>query len=593
MTCSLVGTAAALLLAAISGASALDLPNGYDPHDFPAKIGCTAIGIDAAGTVEGTAMSGMNADCSSCDNRMAYVTPKTYPNDTIREATQAKGLWDGQEPLNWNKVVGFDAMTFHTGAKEPIPAYGALRTWRIFNLANPGMAIPFQLDVRKMPFSIPVEKKLSHRDFMQYFSDYYAGTEFDLSQGMLAGPWGTPYRLEGGSAVFGQIPRGISIPRTSYSFFGQPKANVKDSVGWFAVDQPMTSVYLPFRADTDWDGVDKSYKRGLLLEFDHKSAFWAFQFVSNWMNMNFKNMSEQVVFPMRQKMQDLVDVELARMDELAANNETKKLEKAQRKLQKHVVDEWWSMGKKLIAMYNDGYYNRLPTKDTEPALGVTFGVPNWYAHMIGFTNDIHPIWVSPAESPINKQSTPPDYVTPKYTIPKASHIVQALQKAKKEVLGRTVSAEPLVLKSVSEASSSAAALGEGLDSATRGDSSSSWTRDILIATVCSVIGVAAGMYVENKRSPWLGDPILNPLAVTEAAGMSTMGYYDNAPKMSRVAMKRVATNDGKYRGGMCRPTWDKVNPDSVNNVNYRQKRHRDRLSRIDGHHGGKWPYRTN
>ncbi|KAF4750561.1 hypothetical protein FOZ63_012305, partial [Perkinsus olseni] len=176
---------------------------------------------------------------------------------------------------------------------------------------------------------------------MQYFSDYYAGTEFDLSQGMLAGPWGTPYRLEGGEAFFGQIPRGISIPRTSYSFFGQPKSNVKDSVGWFAVDQPMTSVYLPFRADTDWKGVDKSYKRGLLLEFDDKSAFWAFQFVSNWLNMNFKNMSEQVVFPMRQKMQDLVDVELAKMDELAANNATKKVEKAQRKLQKHVVDEWW------------------------------------------------------------------------------------------------------------------------------------------------------------------------------------------------------------------------------------------------------------
>ncbi|KAF4696979.1 hypothetical protein FOZ60_013330 [Perkinsus olseni] len=708
MTCSLAGTATALLLA-VSGASALEFPEGYDPHDFPAKIGCTAIGIDAAGTVEGTAMSGMNADCSSCDNRMAYVPPKTYPNDTvrqvftnpgafprmitsgraelyepkfypdfkpfepkgeidqpamttfgywestlplmneaglafgesscgtmmineaegpdsalldigelmkialercatarcavelmgqlvedygfliqpfevrrpavleayddagealtisdslgetwifhvaggaknvtksvwagqkvpagqiavisnnfiigdlpleptddilfnpkIREAAKAKGLWDGEEPFNWNYVVGFDAMTFHSGEKEPIPAYGALRTWRIYNLANPSLAIPFQLDVRKMPFSVPVEKKLSHRDFMQYFSDYYAGTEFDLSQGMLAGPWGqvTPS-------------------------FGQPKSNVKDSVGWFAVDQPMTSVYLPFRADTDWKGVDKSYKRGLLLEFDDKSAFWAFQFVSNWLNMNFKNMSEQVVFPMRQKMQDLVDVELAKMDELAANNATKKVEKAQRKLQKHVVDEWWSMGRKLIAMYNDGYYNRLPTKDTEPALGVTFGVPNWYAHMIGFTNDIHPIWVSPAERPINQQSTPPEYVEPKYTIPKAFNketsewgctdvesialdggdnesmgqcadldIVQALQKTKKEVLKRTVTAEPLVLKSVSGMSSSASATALGEDLVTPG-SGSSWKRDVLIGTLFTVVGVAAGMYVENRRA---------------------------------------------------------------------------------------------
>ncbi|EER13253.1 conserved hypothetical protein [Perkinsus marinus ATCC 50983] len=450
-------------------------------------------------------------------------------NPKIREATKEKGLWNGEEPLSWNYVVGFDAMTFHTGEKEPIPAYGALRTWRIFNLANPSMGIPFQLDVRKMPFSVPVERKLTHRDFMQYFSDYYAGTEFDLSQGMLAGPWGTPYRLEGGKAFFGQIPRGISIPRTSYSFFGQPKANVKDSVGWFAVDQPMTSVYLPFRADTDWKGVDKSYKRGLLLEFDDKSAFWAFQFVSNWLNMNFKNMSEQVVFPMRQKMQDLVDIELAKMDELAAKNASKKVEKAQSALQKYVVDEWWSMGKKLIAMYNDGYYNRLPTKDTEPALGVTFGVPNWYAHMIGFTNDIHPIYVSPAEAPINRQSTPPGYVKPEYKLPKSFNketsqwgcsdveslvldggldnesmgqcadldIVQALQKTKKELLDRRVTAEPVALEMMSSMGTSASATGIDQVAPTNGNS---WGREVVIGVVFAVVGVAVGMLVEKRRA---------------------------------------------------------------------------------------------
>ncbi|KAF4745256.1 hypothetical protein FOZ63_030269, partial [Perkinsus olseni] len=153
-----------------------------------------------------------------------------------------------------------------------------------------------------------------------------------------------------------------------------------------------------------------------------------------------------------------------------------------------------------------------------------------YAHMIGFTNDIHPIWVSPAEGPINQQSTPPGYVEPKYTIPKAFNketsewgcadvesialdggdnesmgqcadldIVQALQKTKKEVLKRTVSAEPLVLKSISGMSSSASATALGEDLVTPG-SGSSWKRDVLIGTLFTVVGVAAGMYVENRRA---------------------------------------------------------------------------------------------
>jgi dipeptidase len=315
-------------------------------------------------------------------------------NINIRETARAASLWSGSDsdPIHFTKTFGLDIVTFQRGRTQlPIPLYTSLRTWRVYDLVAPSLKLAVNVDNAFYPFSVKPDKPVSHRDLFKILGDYYQGSEFDMTEGVLAGPFGNPYRFEGGSAKgFAQFPRAISIPRTSYSILGQSKTN--QSVAWFAVDQPMTSVFVPLLAIVKSEaGIHESYQRGHLLEFDRKSAFWAFDFVSNWMTMNWRNSSQEEVFPLQQQLQDELDASL--MEILQSDGAD--LSNWQKDVQEKVVTKWWNLADRLIVKYNDGYLTRvdLPV----PIVGKSYGIPDWFSRMIGQTADVHPVWVKPMD----------------------------------------------------------------------------------------------------------------------------------------------------------------------------------------------------
>lgn len=313
-------------------------------------------------------------------------------NRNIRDAARAAGLWSGsdEDPIHFTKTFGMDIVTFQRHPDElPIPLYTSLRTWRVYDLVAPSLKLPVNVDNGFYPFSVKPDAPISHRDIFKILSDSYFDSEFDTREGILAGPLGNPYRLEGGKAKgFAQSARPISIPRTSYSVLGQSKKGGK-SVAWFAVDQPMTSVFVPLLAEVKSEsGIDASYARGHLLEFDRKSAFWAFDFVSNWMTMNWRNMSSEEVMPLQQKWQNRIDEEMH-----ALSNELD-LNEWQKGVQHKIVDSWWNLADRLIVKYNDGYYTKVGPEVAEPIVGKSYGLPDWFSAMIGQTADVHPVWVT-------------------------------------------------------------------------------------------------------------------------------------------------------------------------------------------------------
>lgn len=318
-------------------------------------------------------------------------------NSKIRETAIAAKIWnesiDG--PLHFTKVFGMDIVTFQRKPDElPIPLYTSLRTWRVYDLIAPSLRLEVSVTNTDYPFSIKPDSQISHREVMKILGDYYADSEFDLREGIMAGPFGTPYRLEGGNAKpFAQTPRAISIPRTSYSVLGQSRPVGVPSVAWYAIDQPMTSVYIPLLSTvSSVEGLADSYQFGNLWEFDRKSAFWAFDFVSNWMNMNWRNMSSEEVFPLQTKLQNEIDFSLAQPHKDEAE--------WQKKIQEDVVNEWWRMADRCIVKYNDGYYTRVGqdvfgTPVEKIVIGKSYGLPDWFDKMIGQSADVHPVWVQP------------------------------------------------------------------------------------------------------------------------------------------------------------------------------------------------------
>lgn len=197
-------------------------------------------------------------------------------------------------------------------------------------------------------------------------------------------------------SIQGQFARGISIPRTNYGVLVEAKQADKASrsIAWFATDQPASSVFVPFFAAADT--CAPPYSHGQQEVFTRDSAWWAFNFVANWMNINYGVMAERHVTPAVREEQRhiLVAVEGAEADWPAGKDAKRSLSELQTGLQQRVVEAWWQLSDRLVVAFNDGVYTF--TNGTRQPLGY----PAWYLQMIGFDGGFYqPQWVQWAALP--------------------------------------------------------------------------------------------------------------------------------------------------------------------------------------------------
>jgi len=313
----------------------------------------------------------------------------------IFSAAKQMGYWkESDGPLDFARVFAPDSVYFQSpGGNTPVPLYASLRNWGVFKVTAPEKYadVPCPLDPLSLPPSEKVEKKLAHRDVFKFLSYYYQDTEFDLTKGILAGPFGSPYAIEGGAAAsFGQIPRAISIARTIYSTIGQSRLKEKgdEPVLWFAPDTPLSSVYVPFFPRVGGAHA-KPYASGFQKKFSRDSAYWAMDFVTNFASLaHWQNASGTWIFPNRERLHAEIEQNMTRV--LAeAHGDADVLANWQIETQQTVVDQWWELADTLVATYNDGFYNDLANNK----IGLGLGYPAWYGHEIGFNHDVHPIYV--------------------------------------------------------------------------------------------------------------------------------------------------------------------------------------------------------
>ncbi len=92
-----------------------------------------------------------------------------------------------------------------------------------------------------------------------------------------------------------------------------------------------------------------------LQAFDRESAFWAFDFVANWMGLNYRNMSLEVVYPKKAELQRWVLEKAAQAEVRAAkpggDGPADVLGQAQTDIQEHVAVTWWALADTLVTRY--------------------------------------------------------------------------------------------------------------------------------------------------------------------------------------------------------------------------------------------------
>ena len=226
-------------------------------------------------------------DLADSDRFMASTNVESFARDM--------GWWAQSGPVDF--ALAYDK------CDPPAPAEvlgTGRRMWRVYTLAGPSLRFSPYLGYlpgwRTYPFSVKPDSKLGLPDVIRILRDYYEGTEFSLTEGLAAGPFGYPMRWDGDGGLTGGWERSISVFRATYSFVAEVRARVPAAVSgvlWYGQDAPHGTAYVPFFGGQA--GVPRAFLEGKMSVFSLKSAWWPFNLINNWSYLRYDLIHAEVV----------------------------------------------------------------------------------------------------------------------------------------------------------------------------------------------------------------------------------------------------------------------------------------------------------
>ncbi len=326
-----------------------------------------------------------------------------YSKDVISFARE-KGWYNGT-----NKDFSF------SDVYAPVDFGGArfcdARVWAGFNKVSSGMDAyedyaegdvkhggENKFPTNRIPLWIKPDKKLTVHDVMEMMRDHFEGTDLDMTQDIGAGPYKLPYRWRGLTWEVDSVEycneRAISTQQTGFSFVAQCRKWLPNPIGgilWFGVDDTYSTCYAPM-----YCGINKipecfAVGNGDMLTYSETSAFWAFNFVSNFAYLRYDDMIKDV-----QKVQNELETKYVTyvplIDQAAETLfNSKGEEKAREFITEFSVNEannmtkqWKKLGQYLLVKYMDGNIKKekdgrfertetgLPPSPLQP------GYPEWW-----------------------------------------------------------------------------------------------------------------------------------------------------------------------------------------------------------------------
>ncbi len=283
-----------------------------------------------------------------------------YSKNIIKLAIE-KGYYDlaSGEPFRFNDV-------YDPPDAEHIK-YSETRVWSIFRRAAPSRNFSpdyhrFVPGAKPYPLFIRPDEKLDLTDVFSLVRDHYEGTDFDMTQGVAAGPYGNPNRSRPIAWEMNGLKysweRPISTQQTAYAYVAQLRNDLPDDFGvaWYSFDDTFTNCFFPFYIVSE--AVPASYKTGDLNHFDRSSMWWAFNFVSNFANVCYQPMVQEI-----KKVQAGLEASFIRQQDsiehiarqLPAEERRKLFTQFSLQSGNRVHEQWIKLGDYLVMKFNDGY----------------------------------------------------------------------------------------------------------------------------------------------------------------------------------------------------------------------------------------------
>jgi len=285
-----------------------------------------------------------------------------YSDNVISFAVE-KGYFDPNsgEPFLFNEV-------YNPSSPDRLK-YCESRVWSLFRRSAPSLNLSSDYNrgvqgTERYPLWIQPDKKLTLEDVMSLVRDHYEGTDFDMTKGMDAGPFGTPNRWrplywDDDQENRYSWERPISTYNTCFSYIGQMRSWLPDDLGgicWFGVDDTYFTCYVPIFVGNA--SVPEPFTVGDINHFSWDSMWWVFNFVSNYANVKYSYMIEdiqKVQYDLESKMIRELDSIVSVVRNLPKYERTERLTSFSNSWGDKVHHRWIELGEALLTKYNDGY----------------------------------------------------------------------------------------------------------------------------------------------------------------------------------------------------------------------------------------------
>lgn len=268
------------------------------------------------------------------------------------------------------------------------------RVWSIFRRSAPSQN--FSPDywravkgAEPYPLFIKPDKKLGVKDVMSFMRDHFEGTEFEMTSGLEAGPYGCPYRwkplgwkADGDTVTEYYWERPISTQQTAFSFVSQMRSNMPREIAgvfWYSVDDTYSNVYMPLYCSMT--RPPESYTTNSIADFSLQSGFWVFDLVANLAYTKYSYIIKDIQavqselenkFLAFQPAIEKAAMELYNNDKQLAVDFLTDYSVNQAEM---TLVRWRQLWKSLVVKYNDGYINDVTLEHGRHPKGVGYGNP--------------------------------------------------------------------------------------------------------------------------------------------------------------------------------------------------------------------------
>ncbi len=323
-------------------------------------------------------------------------------SDNVESFAASKGWYDPKsgKPFRFNET--YDPPTpFARRTCET-------RIWSIYRRAAPSQN--FSPDYHRSkpgsqpyPLWIKPDHKLSAANVFALMRDHYEGTPYDMTQGVDAGPFGSPrrwrpltWKIDGVDYAW---ERPISTQQSGFVSVTQSRNWLPDPVGgliWYCVDDSYTSCFLPFYCSIE--SLPQCFVGGSIKRFSWGSAWWVFNLAANLAYARYSSImpelrsAQQDIESNLMALQPAVEktaVELSKTSPGLANRYLTDYSVMHAEL---TFTRWQALVEHLITKYNDGYI-----RDERLGKSTEVGYPEaWLRRVVREQPDRYPL---PVEKP--------------------------------------------------------------------------------------------------------------------------------------------------------------------------------------------------